>query len=569
MRRKTECWLLLVIALSMFGCNRGSVPPPPSTGGQTVLDSRTAATNEIEASFSSGFRGDAPARYAHASTTFQQAYLSARTVAEHGGDAHAWFALGVAAAAVGRDGEAERAYRHALELKPDYGEAHCNLADVLERQEKWAEAIRHYRECVRLLPNLASGYGGLGDVYRKNGQWHQAVEYYRQALDRDKNDSISLRYLTLCDRAAGEAKKGVVRAETLADLGRVEPVARDDMFRGILPPSSMRGVMEPPSPPRMALRVPFRRDRWAVGDLTEIARAQLNEAASALRTETWHGKRVAILGYTCSCGSVAYNMDLARKRAEAVRDYLIARGALPAGSVIVIPRGKADPVEDTGDESISAARCETDERHTANRRVMIREANAADDLGAQRPNSESPTVAPTAAGVAFFWRPAQTGNFRPLRDGAILHSGDQIAVRLRASNPCYAYVVHCSCPTVGAKKLYRIFPGTRYQRDSTVSNPLVPGRDLWIPGPGVGLPLDEEVGEEETIVYIGATPEADLEVGPRSASDTEHTAPTPPNVREEVIIGMQMRGLGGVTASGSETELPANWFARVRFRHVR
>src|SRR5205823_5156592 len=41
--------------------------------------------------------------------------------------------------------EAEAAYRKAIELKPEYAEAHCNLGDVLGEEGQFAEALKERR----------------------------------------------------------------------------------------------------------------------------------------------------------------------------------------------------------------------------------------------------------------------------------------------------------------------------------------------------------------------------------------------------------------------------------------
>lgn len=72
------------------------------------------------------------------------------------------------------------------------------------------------------------------------------------------------------------------------------------------------------------------------------------------------GVRVTIVGHTDSTGSDAINDPLSRDRAEAVRDYLSARGVSPS-RVSVTGRGSHEPVASNDSESGRAA----------NRRVEI------------------------------------------------------------------------------------------------------------------------------------------------------------------------------------------------------
>ncbi|MDZ7767325.1 MAG: OmpA family protein [Melioribacteraceae bacterium] len=58
--------------------------------------------------------------------------------------------------------------------------------------------------------------------------------------------------------------------------------------------------------------------------LMPAAQNKLNEVANALLESK--ERRITIEGHTDSQGSSSHNMDLAQKRAEAVRSYIISRG---------------------------------------------------------------------------------------------------------------------------------------------------------------------------------------------------------------------------------------------------
>jgi tetratricopeptide (TPR) repeat protein len=69
----------------------------------------------------------------------QWKYPSARWVAS------AHYSLGIALNGQGKLDEAIDAYKKAIEVNPNYAEAHCNLGYVLKRQRRFAEAL-HYLE---------------------------------------------------------------------------------------------------------------------------------------------------------------------------------------------------------------------------------------------------------------------------------------------------------------------------------------------------------------------------------------------------------------------------------------
>jgi len=71
------------------------------------------------------------------------------------------------------------------------------------------------------------------------------------------------------------------------------------------------------------------------------ARQKLNQVADALRDETDHS--IMVEGYTDSTGSDQTNEILSQKRADAVRDYLVAHG-IKADMIKARGQGKSNPI---------------------------------------------------------------------------------------------------------------------------------------------------------------------------------------------------------------------------------
>lgn len=98
-------------------------------------------------------------------------------------------------------------------------------------------------------------------------------------------------------------------------------------------------VALPEEPIRLASDALFDFDR---AELTASGRSQLDALLQKVRSAS-EIENIRIAGYTDRIGSNSYNLALSRRRAEAVRDYLVA-GGVPAGAVQVEGRGEADPV---------------------------------------------------------------------------------------------------------------------------------------------------------------------------------------------------------------------------------
>ena len=79
--------------------------------------------------------------------------------------------------------------------------------------------------------------------------------------------------------------------------------------------------------------------------LTDEARQKLDQLATG---QVGSLKRyfVAIQGYTDNTGSVEHNLDLSRRRAEAVQTYLVAQHNLPVYRIQIVGLGKDKPVDE-------------------------------------------------------------------------------------------------------------------------------------------------------------------------------------------------------------------------------
>ncbi|MFN2443643.1 MAG: OmpA family protein, partial [Thermoanaerobaculia bacterium] len=94
--------------------------------------------------------------------------------------------------------------------------------------------------------------------------------------------------------------------------------------------------------------------------LTNIAKAILDDVA--LRMQQEPRATAVVIGYTDNREQTGPNADLDRRRAEAVRDYLVSRHGIDPSRITVEARGMQDAI---GDNS-------TAEGRLRNRRVVIR-----------------------------------------------------------------------------------------------------------------------------------------------------------------------------------------------------
>ena len=76
--------------------------------------------------------------------------------------------------------------------------------------------------------------------------------------------------------------------------------------------------------------------------LTAEAKQQLGPVGMALASDDLKGLSFRIEGHTDIVGSDQYNIDLSRRRAEAVKDFLTAQYGLTGVSIEILGKGKND-----------------------------------------------------------------------------------------------------------------------------------------------------------------------------------------------------------------------------------
>jgi outer membrane protein OmpA-like peptidoglycan-associated protein len=363
-----------------------------------------------------------------------------------------------------------------------------------------ATAVSLYRSAFSAAPDAAWARRGLADCYRVNGSWAKAADQYEAVAKMDSTDLDAPQLASLTRRAMAEQQEDVVKAETFTALKKFAlswPLTISGAGTGPAENGRSGRNLSFSQKPAAAVsaqiipvQVAFPRNKWL---LDEKATRQLAEVAASITSAPGRPESITVEGHTCGCGSVEGNNELGRKRAETVRDFLISKGVTPPGHITTVSYGSSRPVESAGVPQLPAALCERDAIHSENRRVVILLYGS----------MANPTPPPPTIDVSFLSRRAGGGSFELLPDGGRLRTGDEYMIRLRAKQPVYAYVFH------------RQPDGTWIALAPNGSTALAvsvePGRDVSIPSPSAGFPLDANTGVEETIIYSRLEPDKDLE----------------------------------------------------------
>jgi predicted O-linked N-acetylglucosamine transferase (SPINDLY family) len=91
--------------------------------------------------------------------------------------------LGVALLETGRPDEALASFHRALALEPGTADFHNNLGNALTAQGQFEPAIAAYCRAVELKPAYAEAHSNLGNALREQGRFVDAIAAFRRALE--------------------------------------------------------------------------------------------------------------------------------------------------------------------------------------------------------------------------------------------------------------------------------------------------------------------------------------------------------------------------------------------------
>lgn len=115
--------------------------------------------------------------------------------------------------------EALEAFRNAVRLRPDYGEARLALGIAELGGGNYDQALQHFQAAARLSPTLVAVHLNLGEAYRATKQWEKAKASFDKALQMDSNlaqahYNLGLMYMTAGAEFPGlDALQGMQRAK--------------------------------------------------------------------------------------------------------------------------------------------------------------------------------------------------------------------------------------------------------------------------------------------------------------------------------------------------------------------
>lgn len=141
---------------------------------------------------------------------------------------------------------------------------------------------------------------------------------------QDKPDSRGFKLAR--KNSSADAKAGPSASTSARDKAKVTTGRKGPEGASAMPGKRERFVAAKPRPAagRADLRVSF---VTGSAELTEAGRREADKVIAALASPSLAGKKFRIEGHTDSVGSREFNLELSKRRAQAVVDYLAAKGA--------------------------------------------------------------------------------------------------------------------------------------------------------------------------------------------------------------------------------------------------
>ena len=163
-------------------------------------------------------------RYEQAIAEFENA------IAENPQQAGAYNNLGLALLGA-QNGDAEAQFRRALEVQPDFVQAHFNLARQLLRRGANAEAIDAYRRTLKLDPNHSGALIQLGIQLGKQRSFDEAKQLLERAVRVAPNNAEAHNNLAVIYAGVGRLEDAMRELEVTLRLNPMHQRARANLQR--------------------------------------------------------------------------------------------------------------------------------------------------------------------------------------------------------------------------------------------------------------------------------------------------------------------------------------------------
>ena len=220
-----------------------------------------------------------------------------------------------------------REYREAVRLNPGMGQAHNNLASLLEGTGQYDEALVHYREALRLKPGAWQAYANLAACLARLGRVEEAAapyDYARRLAPGDPRPPYAMAKALLISNRRAEAAQRFRDALQL-DPNHLQSLVYLARLRASAPEPELRNGSEAIALAERARAIGGEEDPFLL-DTLAMAYAEAGRSPEAIR---WLKQAI---------DKIRASGDSARLREMEARLHLYESGRTPQGEELLTPR---------------------------------------------------------------------------------------------------------------------------------------------------------------------------------------------------------------------------------------
>jgi tetratricopeptide (TPR) repeat protein len=107
--------------------------------------------------------------------------------------------------------------------------SHVNLATVLQRQGDKAGAIAQLRTAVEIQPQFAEAHHKLGAALVQDGQWDSAIEHLGRAVDLSPRNVSAINDLAAALAMVGRFREALPQFRAIAQISPRNPAAWNNL----------------------------------------------------------------------------------------------------------------------------------------------------------------------------------------------------------------------------------------------------------------------------------------------------------------------------------------------------
>ena len=140
------------------------------------------------------------------------------TAARNPGSDLVEYNLGCVLLPAGHLEEAKAHLQKALQIQPDFADAHNNLGNLLLQQGQVDEAIAHFQKALQLQPDFADARSNLGGALLQKGRTGEAMAQFQKASEIEPNDALTRYNLGSALFKSGRLDEAIAQFQSALEL---------------------------------------------------------------------------------------------------------------------------------------------------------------------------------------------------------------------------------------------------------------------------------------------------------------------------------------------------------------